>query len=213
MTPIRDPVAFCDTVRQRLACCPTVEADPRPEIRVDPEGLQEAAVLMPLVRRHGALNVLLTRRSESLSSHAGQISFPGGRLASRIETPLDAALRESQEEVGLEPRRVEVLGRMAQYPTVTGFIIHPFVGYVDDPGRLRPQPSEVAEIFEVPLSFFLDERNHKPHEIEYEGCNYRLHAMPYGDYYIWGVTAALLRAFYQHLRGEPADNGQGTQHV
>lgn len=171
----------------------------RPGFPVDTAGLRDAAVLVPLVERRGALQVILTRRSEALTKHAGQISFPGGRVDPGDTSPMAAALRESHEEIGLLSSGVDILGSLPRYPTITGFMIHPFVGHVRNPGRLCAQPSEVAEIFEVPLAFFLDPANHQPHHVDLDGETYRLHAMPYGDYYIWGATAAILRELYQRL--------------
>lgn len=159
-----------------------------------------AAVLVALIPREDGFNVLLTRRSEHLRQHAGQISFPGGRVEDDDPSPEAAALREAEEEVGLAPERVELIGPMAPYQTGTGFIIYPFVAVVEDPGELRPDPCEVAEIFEVPLDFFLDPGNHRPHEMDYRGRRYRLHAMPYKHYYIWGATAAILRQLYTILK-------------
>ena len=192
--------ALCRSIAASLEAAPEQLHPDFPLPR--PDQLLEAAVLVPLVERPSGLNVVLTRRSEALNRHAGQISFPGGRVDRTDHSPLAAALREAHEEVGLVPARVQVLGSMPRYPTGTGFMIHPFVGYVRESGLLVPEPSEVAEIFEVPLAFFLDPANHHPHRFERDGRVYHLHAMPYGDYYIWGATAAILRELYTRLRGE-----------
>ena len=189
--------AMCDRIE---LCLRNPGEIGHPGIPVDSSDLLDAAVLVPLIARANGLNVVLTRRSDQLTKHAGQISFPGGRIDLSDPSPVHAALREAHEEVGLESERVRILGAMPRYPTATGFMIHPFVGYIRDSGILVPQPSEVAEIFEVPLAFFLDPANHRPHHIEYQGEQYRLHAMPYGDYYIWGATAAILRELYTRLR-------------
>ncbi len=164
--------------------------------------IQPAAVLLPLMAGDDGLEVLLTRRSADLRQHAGQISFPGGRIDSTDASPEAAALREAQEEVGLPPSRVEVLGSMRPYQTGTGYLVHPVVGFVEEAVRLRPNPAEVDEIFQVPLAFFLNPANHHPHVIEREGRTYHLHAMPYKDYYIWGATAAILLEFYKLLSAE-----------
>ena len=164
--------------------------------------LTPAAVLVPLVARAGGFNVLLTRRADQLRDHAGQISFPGGRIDPGDRTPEDAALREAEEEIGLPRSRVELIGRLGRYATGTGYLVYPVVGMIEKPVRLTPQPTEVAEIFEVPLAFFLDPANHRPHVFEHRGRSYRLVAMPYGDYFIWGATAQMLRGLYQVLRGE-----------
>lgn len=163
------------------------------------EHLVPAAVLVPLIEREEGFNVLLTRRTETLRSHAGQISFPGGRIEPDDESVEAAALRESLEEIGLSPASVEIVGRLGRWRTNTGFIVYPVVGLIEPPVTLRPDPGEVAEIFEVPLAFLLDPANHQPHVIEREGQRYELVAMPYGDYFIWGATAAMLHNLYQAL--------------
>jgi len=197
--------SFTDTLAERLATCdcsqPLVSGFTMPVVR-----LRRAAVLVALIARANGLHVLLTRRSEALRDHAGQISFPGGCIEPSDASPQAAALREAMEEVGLAPERVEILGAMPPYQTATGFIIHPSVGLVQHPGMLRADPDEVAEIFEVPLAFFLDPRNHQPHVLEHEGRQYRLHAMPYRDYYIWGATAGILRQLYHLLDDEHRTN-------
>ncbi|MBA1147202.1 CoA pyrophosphatase [Ectothiorhodospiraceae bacterium WFHF3C12] len=164
--------------------------------------LRPAAVLVPLVERAGAFNVILTRRSEKLRDHAGQISFPGGRIEPDDPSPHMAALREADEEIGVYPEQVEVVGELPHYRTGTGFLVHPVVGFVDASAGFRPCPVEVAEVFEVPLSFILDPRNHRPHEFHHDGQVHLLQAMPYGEYFIWGATAAILIELYQVLTGD-----------
>ena len=177
-------------------------ADQTPRMRWtgDSAVLRPAAVLVPLLGGPGQYRVLLTRRSSQLRDHAGQISFPGGRIEPDDAGPEAAALREAYEEVGLEPALVDVVGTLPPLQTGTGFMIHPFVGLIADRFEVRRDPAEVEEVFEVPLEFFLDPSNHKPHLFEHEGRSYRLHAMPYDDYYIWGATAAILREFYELIR-------------
>ena len=155
-----------------------------------------AAVLVPLVERDDGFHVLLTRRTEHLRDHAGQISFPGGRIEPEDASVEAAALREAEEEIGLAADAVEISGRVGCYRTGTGCLVHPVVGLLTPPLTLRPDPFEVAEIFEVPLSHFLDPENHRPHVMEHGGRRYQLYAMPYGDYYIWGATAGMLRSLY-----------------
>lgn len=167
----------------------------------DHEPLVPAAVLIPLIERPSGMHILLTRRTEHLRRHPGQISFPGGRMESD-ESVEAAALRESQEEIGLPPERVEIIGRLGSWRVTTGFIIYPVVGIIQPPVRLKLDPREVAEIFELPLSFLLDPKNHKPHIVEYGGKKHELIALPYGDYFIWGATAGMLHRLYRTLAGE-----------
>ncbi len=163
--------------------------------------LRAAAVLVPLVERSVGIQLVLTRRTDSLRAHAGQISFPGGCIEALDSDPVAAALRETEEEIGVSPEQVSLVGALPRYRTSTGFLVHPAVGFLDPRARYRRQPSEVAEIFEVPLSFVLDHGNHQPHVLERDGQSFRFHAIPYGDYYIWGATAAILRAL-SHLLTE-----------
>ena len=164
------------------------------------DDIRPAAVLMPLIERPGGLTVLFTRRTAHLRSHAGQISFPGGRCEPEDSTPAATALRETREEIGLPDSHIEVLGFLpSQYTTRSGFIVTPVVGAVRAPFPLQPDDSEVAEVFEVPLAFLLDPSNHRAGGIVADGETRRFHAIPYGDYYIWGVTAGILMHFYWFL--------------
>jgi len=161
--------------------------------------LTPASVLMPVVEREHELTMLFTRRTAQLRSHSGQISFPGGRAEPADPTPEFTALRETHEEIGLAPERVRVLGRLGDYSTRTGFRITPVVGAVVAPFELRPDAGEVDEVFEVPLSFLLDPRNHQRHSREFQGEMRWFYAIPYRDYYIWGATAGMLVNLYRHL--------------
>ena len=151
-----------------------------------------AAVLVPIVERGQGLNVLLTQRTEHLSSHAGQVSFPGGRIEEGDADAIAAALRETEEEIGLAPERVETVGRLDDYETGTGFVVTPIVGFVQAPFALRPDPHEVAAVFEVPLMFVLDRRNHERRTGFWRGRERTYFAMPYGEHFIWGATAGML---------------------
>lgn len=156
-------------------------------------GLKKAAVLVPLVLRDAGLTVLLTQRTDHLIHHPGQISFPGGRCEDSDKTATDAALRETAEEIGLGADRIEVLGRLDNYVTITGFCVVPVVGLVHPPFALKPDPFEVADIFEVPLDFILDETNHRrDFRVTPTGQKRYYYAIPYGDRYIWGATAGML---------------------
>jgi 8-oxo-dGTP pyrophosphatase MutT (NUDIX family) len=143
----------------------------------------------------------LTRRTAHLNDHAGQISFPGGRAEPGDADPAQTALRETAEEIGLEAERVEVLGRLHPYVTVTGYRVTPVVGLLTPPLELRPDDFEVAEVFEVPLKFLLDPANHQRNSVSYEGRERHYYAMPYRHYYIWGATAGMLMNFYAFLTG------------
>ena len=164
-------------------------------------GGQPAAVLIGLIDRPKGLTVLLTKRTDHLRDHAGQICFPGGRIEASDPSVEAAALREAEEEIGLPPRRVDVIGRLAPYDTSTGFHIHPVVGWIDPPAAFRPDPFEVAEVFELPMSFVLDPGNHhrQRHRRGAESRTYDV--LPYQGRFIWGATAGMLVMFSTLVRG------------
>ena len=155
--------------------------------------LRRAAVLCPLVQRDAGLSVLLTVRSAHLKVHAGQISFPGGKIDPRDTSPLAAALREADEEIGLPSESVDILGALDPYDTSTGFVVTPFVGTINPRFRPVPNEGEVAEVFEVPFDFLMDLDNHERIERVHEGRNRCFYQMIYGKYRIWGATAGMLR--------------------
>lgn len=166
--------------------------------------LMPAAVLMPLVERSEGYTVLLTQRTAHLEHHAGQISFPGGRAEEEDANPVDTALREAEEEIGLQRRHVvEIAGFLDLYQTVTGFLITPVVGFVAPPFELALDAFEVAEAFEVPLDFILDPRNHESRSMFYKGQHRRYYVIPYEDRFIWGATAAMLVNFARRLVEHP----------
>jgi 8-oxo-dGTP pyrophosphatase MutT (NUDIX family) len=154
--------------------------------------LRPAAVLVPLVEHADGIAVLLTQRTAHLSAHAGQIAFPGGRIEEDDASAIAAALRETHEEVGLPPDRVEIVGRLDTYITGTGFEITPVVGLVAPPYPLAIDPFEVAEAFEVPLAYILDPRNHQRVERESAGRLRCFFVLPYEGRNIWGATAGIL---------------------
>lgn len=170
-----------------------VERDPTP-----------AAVLVPLVQRPDGLNVLLTRRTDHLRDHAGQVSFPGGRSEPEDHGPAGTALRETEEEVGLAPRHVQVIGQMPTYTTVTSYVVTPVVALVQPPFELKLDTFEVAEAFEVPLAFLMNPAHHQRHRFSYEGGERQFLSMPWhgplgNEYFIWGATAAMIRNLYRFL--------------
>ena len=173
--------------------------------------LTPAAVLVPIVQREEGCTVMLTQRNAHLRDHPGQISFPGGRVEETDLSPLHTALREAEEEVGLPEDLVTPLGYLPEYRTGTGFRVTPVVGLVHPPFQLRLDPFEVAEVFEVPLAFLLDPANHKRHSLFYRGAMREFFAMPYGDYFIWGATAGMIRLLYERLQTplEADDNTSG----
>lgn len=154
--------------------------------------LTPSAVLVPLIERAAGITVLLTRRTENLSSHSGQISFPGGRVEQSDAAPVHTALRESEEEIGLEPTRVEILGRLANYVVGTGYRITPVVGFVDSQQKFVRDEGEVAEIFEVPLELVMEPDNYRREHMRIKNINRSYYVLPYGEYRIWGATASIL---------------------
>ncbi|MGL6072373.1 CoA pyrophosphatase [Craterilacuibacter sp.] len=185
--------AACDWMAQRLA-----RATPplRPEFAQGFPGhveLRAAAVLIPIVWHADGPAILLTRRTEHLKSHAGQISFPGGKVDASDENVVAAALREAWEEVGLAPDQVLVAGEMEVYPTLSGFAIHPVVAIVPPPLSLVAEPGEVAEIFELPLARLLDLSAYQVHAFNRGGVIGEYYALTEGERFIWGATAGMLR--------------------
>ncbi|MGH8674743.1 MAG: CoA pyrophosphatase [Burkholderiales bacterium] len=188
-------------LRRRFASAPLAvepvygDQDARP----DASRLKAAAVLLPIFVRPEEPTVLLTRRTAHLRVHSGQISFPGGRVEARDASPEATAVRETHEEIGLPPASIELLGRLADYHTRTGFRVTPVVGLVTPPFDLSLDAHEVDEAFEVPLSFLLDPANHQRQRREFQGRQVEYYAIPYRDYCIWGATAGILVNFYRHL--------------
>lgn len=159
----------------------------------------EAAVLVPLVNREAGVQVLLTLRPEHLRDHAGQVSFPGGRVEPGDVDREATALREMNEEIGLASGQVTLLGHLPGYEIPSGFRITPVVGWIEPPFALRPDPFEVADIFEAPLDYFLDPANYQRREYRFRGRHRHYLAIPYEGRYIWGATAGMLYSLCRML--------------
>ncbi len=202
----RSVIERCLATRRRIPRHPNLAIDLRRDrgdhalnAGLEPlQPLKPAAVLVPIIERE-TLSILFTRRTSHLAHHAGQISFPGGHIEPDDECPQDTALRETEEEIGLERERIAVIGHLDTYVTRTGFVVTPIVGVVTPPFTLNPDPHEVAEIFEVPLNFLMDSSNHQFCSAEFDGQVRHFYAMPYESYYIWGATAGMLKNFYDIL--------------
>ncbi len=188
---------------------PRGDHDLNPEFYQPGRRLIPAAVLVPIVEREAELTVLLTRRTDHLDDHAGQISFPGGRIEASDAGPGAAALREAEEETGLPPARVRLIGRLDTYVTRTGFEVVPMVGLVTPPFAIKPDSFEVAEVFEVPLGFFLAPENCERHTRIYQGVERQFYAFTYGDHYVWGATAGMLVNLVQVLNPDPGPDSGG----
>lgn len=172
-------------------------------LRMEAEPSTRASVLMPIVAREQGLTLLLTQRTPHLTDHGGQISFPGGRMEEIDMTAIETALRETEEEIGLDRRHIEVIGELPEYFTGTGYRVTPVVALAQPPFDLRADPFEVAEIFEVPLAFLMDGMNHQRRTVEFpngEMGRRTFYAMPYERFFIWGATAGMLRNLFHFLR-------------
>lgn len=191
-----------ERLRDRFLAPPSWEPEVRQEPRFNERVPRPAAVLLPVVLRRQP-TVLLTERSAMLNSHSGQIAFPGGKVDETDADAVAAALREAEEEVGLNPVYVEVLGSLPVYSTGSAYHVTPVVGLVHEGFELRPNPHEVADVFEVPLAFLMDPSHHRRHLYDADGVRREWFSMPYPDpvreRFIWGATAGMLRNFYRFL--------------
>ena len=192
-----------EALRHRFAAPPLWSPEAERVPLLSGRGPAEAAVLIAIVQRTEPM-LLLTERTRHLSSHSGQVAFPGGKRDPEDMDAAATALREAQEEVGLDPALVEVLGSLPPYVTTTGFVVTPVVALVEPQASYSPNPYEVADLFEVPLAFVLDPAHHQRHVLQRPEGLREWFSMPYQDgsrqRYIWGATAAMLRNFYRFMR-------------
>lgn len=179
---------------------PSSDFDLNAEADRPARSLRDAAVLVPIAERTEP-HVILTKRSSALKHHPGQIAFPGGKVEDTDDGIVAAALREADEEIGLNSEWVDVLGQLAPHETVTGFNVVPVLALVDPDYRPRPDASEVAEVFEVPLSHFLDTGNYLIESRRWRGQRRYFFTVPWGPYYVWGATARMLRALADRMDG------------
>lgn len=195
-------------LRQRFLVPPSWQPEFPGDGRLIDREPADASVLLPLVLREGQLSVLLTLRTDHLADHAGQVSFPGGRAEPEDHDAVATALRETEEEVGLDRRHIEVIGALPTYATVSSYVVTPIVALVEPDFSLTLDDFEVAEAFEVPLHFLMTPANHRRHEIEFAGQRRQFLSMPWQatgadgqprEYFIWGATAAMLRNLYRFL--------------
>jgi len=192
----------------RLAASPPLEElltadDLERQATIGAGELKPAAVLILVVNHPADPTIVFTQRTAHLADHAGQISFPGGRADERDATPERTALREAEEEIGVTPDRVEVLGKLPEYNTGTGYRVTRIVGWAEPPLKYAPDPHEVADVFEVPLAFLLDEGNHRYESAFFKGRMRKFWSMPYGERFIWGATAGMLVTFHRILIPRP----------
>jgi len=205
-----DAAEFIERAHTRLlATAPDTfsrsDDDLNPEARAIPYDREHmgAAVLVPIVARAPEVTVLMIRRTDTMRNHSGQIAFPGGRLEESDRGPVDAALREAEEETGLERVLVAPQGFLDGYLTRTSYQVVPVVALVKPGFSLRPDPAEVADIFEVPLRFLMKPDNHLLHSLEWQGKTRSYYAMPYGERYIWGATAGMIKNLYDRMYATP----------
>jgi len=206
LSALRPETLQLDFIRHAFRRAVTWQVEPMftESFKVDAQapqaGIVRAAVCLPLVQRPDGLALILTRRSPWLPDHAGQIAFPGGRIAASDATPVATALRETFEEIGVAPEFIQILGTQPGFLTSTCFAMKPVVAYLSPGFILHPDASEVAEVFEVPLSFLMNPAHHLLHRAELPDGSHRYYfSIHWHDYFIWGATAAVLRNLYHYL--------------
>jgi 8-oxo-dGTP pyrophosphatase MutT (NUDIX family) len=209
LPPVAPERLLVEALRRRFEQPPAWEPEASVERRIAQRAPTPASVLIPIVRRE-PISVLFTRRTVDLPHHPGQISFPGGRAEPQDGNPVETALREAEEEIGLHRGQVEVLGVLPTYATGTGFLVEPVVALVDSNPDLDADAREVAEIFEVPLQFLMTPSHHRRHAIELDGTRREFVSIPWNggapvddpedaSHFIWGATAGMLRNLYRFL--------------
>jgi 8-oxo-dGTP pyrophosphatase MutT (NUDIX family) len=203
-----------DLITERFSALPDTQGASGGDFALNPnfprprDSLTPSAVLVPLVDRPDGMTVLLTQRAAHLSDHPGQVAFPGGRTEDSDDSPVATALRETQEEIGLGAEFIQVVGRLADYETATGFRIAPVVGVVRTGFTLSPSADEVAEVFEVPLAFVLDSANHVRESAVLRGREAHYYVLPFESWRIWGVTAGLLVDLAKLLNAPTSASGK-----
>jgi 8-oxo-dGTP pyrophosphatase MutT (NUDIX family) len=196
-----DPVAAMLRAALARPAGPSSDFDLNPGIRPRTDKpLRPAAVLVPVWLRSEGASLILTKRSSHLKHHPGQIAFPGGKVDTTDASPQAAALRETREEIGLDPTRVQILGTLPVHETVTGFAVTPFVGLIQGAFSPVPEAGEVDEVFSVPLKHVLTPAHFAVERRQWMGVWRRYYAVPYGPYYIWGATARILRGLADRVR-------------
>lgn len=206
LAPVGRDALMPEALRGRFRAPPEWQPEMRGDrARVMHAATRPASVLIAVVTHADTPTLLLTQRTAHLKHHSGQIAFPGGSAEEHDDGAIATALREAHEEIGLSPEKVEIIGSLPEYHTVTGYLVTPVVGLVEPGIALLPDPAEVAEIFEVPLGFLMDPRNHQRRRIVLDAAERTFFSMPYqpsaerDEYFIWGATAAMLRNFYRFL--------------
>jgi 8-oxo-dGTP pyrophosphatase MutT (NUDIX family) len=175
------------------------ELNPEMAVLTKDEHKQPAAVLIPVIEEGFQASILFTQRTDEMPTHPGQISFPGGKMDAVDSNLVDTALREAHEEIGLEGRFIDTIGFLDDYVTSTGYRISPLVAVIRPGYTITPDNSEVADVFDVPLSFLMEPQNHEMHSREWRGTQRKYYAMPYENRFIWGATAGMLRNLYEWL--------------
>lgn len=191
-----------DWIVRRLCAASALPAEPDflPYTHPPERAIVPAAVLVPLINRSAGVTVLLTQRTSHLHDHAGQVSFPGGRVDPGDADRVATALREAAEETGIPASAVQIIGTLPEWDIPTGFRVTPVVGWIEPPIEFAPDPFEVADVFEVPLEFLLDPANHERRSDEIQGRVRNYYAIPYAGRNIWGATAGMLHTLYRTLR-------------